>query len=145
VFVTAILVDETADPHPALPARGQLGEKDGVLHDDALLITEAVGHPVLDLLSAQVSCVHPLMKRMTVVIADLEHLADSGFELVTSPRLRHPPTSSSTPSGPNTILASWGCSPAISVSKQGENWAATSGNSSKKYRAVRSLQSATPS
>src|SRR6266849_434860 len=82
VCAAAVLVDQTANPHPSLPPRWQPGQEDGVLDDDALLVTEAVRHPVLELFACQFAAVHPLVKGVAVVIAGIEHLPDLGFELV---------------------------------------------------------------
>src|SRR6267378_6781457 len=68
VCIAAVLIDEPADPHPALRPRGHLREDDGVLDDDPLLIAVAVRHPVLQLLAGQLPAVHPLVKGVPVVI-----------------------------------------------------------------------------
>ena len=68
-FVGAVVVEDAADPPPAHLTVGTVGENRGILAGDVLLIVEAVGHPTLNLATAQPTVIHLDVEGVLVVVA----------------------------------------------------------------------------
>jgi hypothetical protein len=63
--------EDAADPASAHLTVRTVGEDRGVLTRDVLLIVEAVGHPTLNLATAQTTVVHPDVEGVLVVVLRL--------------------------------------------------------------------------
>ncbi|MNN12627.1 hypothetical protein D3C81_1256240 [compost metagenome] len=64
----AVVVDDALDPLAAGVAVRAVGHDRRVLHRDAHLVVEAVGHPALDLLAARAALVHGDVERVVDVV-----------------------------------------------------------------------------
>src|SRR5206468_11234538 len=84
----AIVVDDSLDPLLAYLTLGAARQDQGVLDGDADLIVEAVCHPQLQLLARQLPPVHPLVERVEVVVAALQHAAQAAHQLARSEERR---------------------------------------------------------
>src|SRR5262249_53281467 len=66
---TAVVVEHALDPEPARRPVGTVGDDRRVLHRDAHLVVEAVGHPAAHLERLQLAAVQAPVERMVDVVA----------------------------------------------------------------------------
>jgi hypothetical protein len=70
----AVVVDYSMQPDSPHFAQRTVAEDSGIFERDVLLIEEAIRHPHPYGLGRKFPCVHPLMKRMEVMIFSLSDL-----------------------------------------------------------------------
>ena len=69
------MIDDALDPLLAHLALRAIGEDQRVFHRNIDLVVKAVRHPELQLVARQLAAVHPLIERMQMMVAALQHAA----------------------------------------------------------------------
>src|SRR3989442_1067898 len=106
--VPPVVIDDPLDPAAADVGLRTVRQNERVLDRNVDLVVEAVRYPQLELSARQLARVHAPVEGMEVMIAPLEHVAETAHEIVPRPRpcLRRRPrrrrghSSNSMPSSP---------------------------------------------